>query len=69
MKNRIMDKILKMQYDTIYSFFKTTTEPFDSLEWDGEILQVILNGVTIEKYSYTDLLEIIPQFPIHHIIQ
>ena len=35
--------IMQHQYDLIYSFFKTTTEPFDGLEWDGKILNVWLN--------------------------
>ncbi len=48
------------QYDLIYSFFKTTTEPFDSLEWDGYIIEVWLGEEIIEKYSYEDLKSLIP---------
>ena len=29
------DIILQAQYEKIHSFFKTTTEPFDLLDWDG----------------------------------
>lgn len=43
-------KIFQQQYDKIYSFFKTTCEPFDFLEWDGQILQVWQNNKVIEIY-------------------
>lgn len=46
---------LQSQYDKIYSYFKTTTEPFDSLEWDGKILEVWSDGIIVEKYSLKDL--------------
>lgn len=45
-------KILQGQYDKIYSYFKTTIEPFDLLEWDGKTLEVLLEGGTIEIYDY-----------------
>ena len=48
-------KILQSQYDKIYSYFKTTTEPFDFLEWDGKVLQVWNNWVVIERYTLKDL--------------
>lgn len=36
-KKRFNENIsLQKQYDNIYSFFKTTTEYFDELEWDGK---------------------------------
>lgn len=50
---------LQRQYDLIYSFFKTTTEPFDALEWNGEILEVWLKYKLIEIYSFQDLKEFI----------
>lgn len=50
---------MQHQYDLICSFLKTTTEPFDDLEWDGKILNVWLNGKIIERYSYKDLKELI----------
>ena len=50
---------MQHQYDLIYSFFKTTTESFDNLEWDGEILNVWLNEKIIERYKYKDLKELI----------
>jgi hypothetical protein len=53
---------MQKQYDLIYSFFKTTSEEFDSLEWDGSILSVILNDKIIEIYSYNDLKELIKNF-------
>lgn len=34
------DPLFQYQYDRIHSFFKTTTEPFDDLDWDGENLLV-----------------------------
>jgi len=48
-------KKLQLQYDKIYSYFKTTCEAFDFLDWDGKILKVWLNGVITEKYLYKDL--------------
>ncbi|MDA2921784.1 hypothetical protein MYX07_00780 [Patescibacteria group bacterium AH-259-L07] len=48
-------KTLQQQYDKIYSFFKTTCEPFDFLEWDGQILQVWQNDGVIEIYCLEDL--------------
>lgn len=48
-------KIIQQQYDKIYSFFKTTCEPFDFLEWDGKILQVWQNDRVIEGYCLKDL--------------
>lgn len=48
---------LQREYDLIYSFFRTTTEPFDDLEWDGEVLEVWYNDEVIEKYSYRELKE------------
>jgi len=50
------------QYDKIYSFFKSTTEPFDELDWDGNSLLVFLNGNKIEEYSLKDLRELINGF-------
>jgi hypothetical protein len=46
---------LQIQYEKIYSYFKTTTEPFDSLEWNGKILEVWNENKIIEKYSLKDL--------------
>ena len=53
---------LDTQYNLIYRFFKTTTEPYDDLEWDGSTLEVLLNDVVIERYSYDDLCDIIDGF-------
>jgi len=55
---------LQEQYDRIYAFFKTTTEPFDQIDWDGETLSIILNEKTIEEYSLGDLQELIQNFPV-----
>jgi len=44
-------QILQSQYDKIYYYFKVTTEPFDFLEWDGDILQVWKDNKIIETYS------------------
>lgn len=43
------------QYERIYSYFKTTCEPFDFLEWDGNTLQVWENEIVIERYKPKDL--------------
>jgi len=47
-------KIIQNQFNKIYSCFKTTTEPFDSLEWDGEILEVWNKDKIVETYKYKD---------------
>lgn len=61
-KNRKLDyKELQRQYDLIYSFFRTTTEPFDHLEWDGDMLAVVLKDITIEEYSFDNLKKLIPE--------
>lgn len=48
-------RILQFQDDMIYSYFRTTCEPFDDLEWDGKILQVWNKNKVIEIYSLKDL--------------
>ena len=57
-----MEVDLQKQDDLIHSYFKTTTEPFDELDWDGDTLLVLSNGKIIEKYSYEELKEIIEEF-------
>jgi hypothetical protein len=57
-----MEVDLQRQYDLINSYFKTTTEPFDELDWDGDTLLVLLDHKIIEKYSYEDLKDIIEDF-------
>ena len=52
-------KLLQAQNDKIYSYFKTTTESFDSLEWDGHTLNIVENYKTIEVYKYGDLKSLI----------
>ena len=51
-------KKLQSQYDKIYSYFKTTTEPFDYLKYDGEDLQVWNGDVVVERYSKKDVKKI-----------
>ena len=51
--------ILQHQYDLIYSYFKTTTESFDYIDWDGKELLLFQNGNLIERYCYNDLKELI----------
>ncbi len=53
---------LQRQYDLIRQYFKTTAEPYDDLEWDGEILRVCLDGKVIEAYTRTELADIICNF-------
>lgn len=54
--HKIMDyQTLQSQYDKIYSYFRTTCEPFDFLEWNGKILQVWKDDIVIEVYHLKDL--------------
>lgn len=46
---------LQTQYDKICSYFRTTTELFGSLEWNGETLEVWSKDKIIEIYKYRDL--------------
>ncbi len=57
-----MESKLQTQYDKIYTYFKSTSEPFDDLQWEGNILMVYHEDEVIEEYTYSDLLEIIPDF-------
>jgi hypothetical protein len=57
-----MELNIQRQYEIIYSFFKTTTEPFDDLEWDGNKLVVYFENEKIEEYSYFDLKQMITNF-------
>ena len=38
---------------------KTTTEPFDFLDWDGQVLRVWLEDEVVETYTKEDLTEIL----------
>jgi len=49
---------LQLQYDEIYSYFRTTCEPFDFLEWDGKILRFFNKENIVERYSIKNLLEL-----------
>lgn len=46
---------LQLQYDKFYSYFRTTTEPFDLLEWDGHTLEVWYDNKLVESYRRKDL--------------
>ena len=52
-------KEMQIQYDRIYSYFKTTCEPFDLLEWNGKILNVWNEDRVMETYKYKDLINLI----------
>jgi len=54
-----MEVDIQKQYDLIRSYFKTTTEPFDELDWDGNLLLVWLDDEVIERYTYEELKELI----------
>ena len=54
-----MNKSLQYNYDLIFSFFKTTTEPYDELEWDGNTLNVWLDDKKVEQYTLYELKELI----------
>jgi len=51
-------KKLQNQHDKIYSFFKTTTELFDCLNWDGKVLYIWKDNEVIERYLLKDLKKI-----------
>ena len=55
-------KKLQLQYDKIYSYFKRTTEAFDSLEWDGKNLFVWNKGEIIERYSSKKLGKLVFEY-------
>lgn len=48
---------LQNQYNFIHSFFKTTNEPFDYLDWDGNTIDVWQKNKKLESYSLSDLKE------------
>ena len=52
-------KKIQLQYDKIYSYFKSTTEPFDFLEWDGKNLVVWNKAEIIEQYSLKELAKLV----------
>lgn len=52
----------QIQYDKIYAYFKNTTEPFDDLNWNGNILIVYNENQAIEEYTYSDLTKMISNF-------
>jgi hypothetical protein len=43
----------------IYSYFKSTTEPFNFLEWDGKNLVVWNKSEIIEQYSSKKLAKLV----------
>lgn len=55
-------KTVQEQYDKIVRFFRVTTEPYDDLEWNGEVLEVVQDNITIERYTCQDLCEVIPDW-------
>lgn len=48
-------KNLQSQDDKIYSYFRTTCEPFDYLEWDGKTLQVWDGNTIVEVYRRKEI--------------
>jgi len=46
---------IQLEYDKIYSYFRTTCEPFDSLDWNRKILNIWSNNQIIEVYKYQEL--------------
>jgi len=57
-----MEKFIELdiqaQYDVICSYFRTTTELYDEIEWDGKVCSIVLSNETIESYTKSDLQEI-----------
>ena len=49
---------LNIQHEKIYRYFKTTTEYYDYLDWDGDTLKVFYKDEVIEEYSKEDLTEL-----------
>lgn len=54
--------LLQKRLELIQSWLKTTSEPFDDWDWDGETLTIWLNDKLIEKYTNKDLKEVIRDF-------
>lgn len=50
-----MNYPIQLEYEKIYSYFRTTCEQFDLLEWDGKILNVWRKDKIVETYNYNDL--------------
>jgi hypothetical protein len=46
---------IQFEYDKIYSYFRTTCEPFNFLDWNGKILNVWSDNQIVEVYKYKDL--------------
>ena len=55
-------KKLQLRYDRIYSYFKSTTEPFDFIEWNGKILLVWEDGEIVEQYSSGQLEKLVLRY-------
>lgn len=55
-------KKIQNQSDLIDRYFRSTTESYDGLEWNGEKLDIILDGNIIESYTHSDLSKIIDGF-------
>ncbi len=53
---------ISKQWNSIYRYFKTTNEPYDELDFDGEELWIWLDGKVIERYCIKDLSTIIDNF-------
>ena len=51
----VKSRALQSQFDRIHSYFRTTCEPFDLLDWDGRVLRVWNEYVIIEEYRLKDL--------------
>ncbi|MCL2062852.1 MAG: hypothetical protein FWG98_00570 [Candidatus Cloacimonetes bacterium] len=51
---------LQKEYDKIRFWFKATitSVQYDDLDWDGEVLYVLLKNKTIETYTRNDLVNI-----------
>lgn len=43
------------QYNKIYSYFRTTCEPFDFVEWDGKVVRIWIKDEVVEIYKLKDL--------------
>ena len=53
---------IEVESNLIERFLHTTTQPFDSWDWDGNELLIFLQNEIIERYSLNDLKTIIKDF-------
>lgn len=53
----INENLDQQELEKVEKFLKNSTESYDDFDWDGDTLEVFLDGECIEKYSKADLTE------------